>query len=206
MFLLSNLQEKSQQFCFIFASSSFQLQLFRFQFILLKKFQQTIGVITHYVSKTSLRVNVSCVLKCSRANVPCAYSHANVPRVLKCSSTNMPCVLTCSRANVPCALRCSRVNVSCVLTCSPANVAYMLTCLRAHMSSFLVCLCTHVSTCLLSSHVYVPTCLESLAPHWLALLRDPLPTCPVCLVSSFDASFSSFTAIVVGVVHTAGKV
>ena len=112
--------------------------------------------------------------------------------------------LVCLSAHVQMCL--ALTHMPTCLACLSAQVLYMLTCLRAHMSSFLVCLCTHVSTCLLSSHVYVPTCLESLAPHWLALLRDPLPTCPVCLVSSFDASFSSFTAIVVGVVHTAGKV
>ena len=108
-------------------------------------------------------------------------SYANVPCVLTWSRENVNCVVTCSYANVSCFLTCPRVNVSWVLTCSDASVPYVLTCLHSNMS-------------------WVP-CLT-----WLTWPHDHLPTSLTCLVSSFDATFPSFTATVAQVEHTAGKV
>ena len=110
-----------------------------------------------------------------------AYVHANVPRGLTCSHAKVHCMLTRSYANM-----------SCVLTC------YVPTCLE----------CLHVSLvnmpCVLSfSRVEMPW-----IPYftWFVWPRDHLTTLLACLLSSFDVTFFSFTAIVVELVHNVGKV
>ena len=134
--------------------------------------------------KYSLLNREPCVSKiCSRANVPCT---------LECWRADVPVCFACSRANMPCMLLCSGGSKLCLFTCSRANVPCVLTSLRAN--------------CLVCSRVYVTTCLACLQPQVTTWLRDHLPTCFASLVKSFDATFFTFTAIVVKVVHTVGKV
>ena len=89
------------------------------------------------------------------------------------------CMLTCSRACMLCmhsCLRAIRVNIPCVLMYLRVSVACEFTCSRANIP-------------------WVP-CFTRLAwPH------DHLPTCFGSLVSSFDATFFSLTAIVLEVVQ-----
>ena len=120
-----------------------------------------------------------------------------VPFVLKtCSCANMPCVLTCSRTK---CLACLHAYMPTYLACSCAYVPTRLVYLRACVSSMLTCLCANVSCVLTRSRANVPwvPCLI-----WLALPCDHLLTCFVSSVSSFDVTFCSFTAIVVGAVNT----
>ena len=106
-----------------------------------------------------------------------------------------------------------------VLMCQRALHAYVLTCqraLRAHVPTCFKCLhvsCVNMSCVLMYSRVNVVcdlTCLRANMP-WVSYLtglewpRDHLPTCFTSSVSSFWAAFFSFTAIVVEVVHTVGK-
>ena len=134
--------------------------------------------------KYSLLNREPCVSKiCSRANVPCT---------LECWRAHVPVCFACSRANMSCMLLCSGGSKLCLFTCSRANVPYVLTSSRAN--------------CLVCSRVYVTTCLACLQPQVTTWLRDHLPTCFASLVKSFDATFFTFTAIVVKVVHTVGKV
>ena len=85
-------------------------------------------------------------------------------------------VKTCSSASV---LTCSGPNAPCLFTCQ--SVLYALTCSRAIM-------------------LWVPCLIRFAWP------RDQLPTCFASSVSSFDAPFFSFSAIVVEAVHAVGKV
>ena len=98
----------------------------------------------------------------------------------------VPCVLTCSRANVPFLFTWSRDNVSCVLTCSRALRNYVPTCLA--------CLSAQMQR----AYVLTYERASSSLPH--------LPAFLAWLVSSFDATFFSFFAIVIEVVHTDGKI
>ena len=108
---------------------------------LIEIFRRTLSCYFIKSTKMTKPLMKSCVLTCSRVNMPCVFtcSRTNVPCVLRCSRTNVPCVyvltcqlalrayvLTCLRANVPCLLMCSRSNVLCVLTCSRVNVPCVL--------------------------------------------------------------------------------
>ena len=123
-----------------------------------------------------------------------------VPFVLKtCSHDNMPCVLTCPPAMRAYVLTYQRALRAYMLTCQRvlrAHVPTRLAYLRACVSSVLTCLCANVSCVLTRSLTWVPCLIR------LALPCDHLPTCFVSSVSSFDVTFCSFTAIVIGVVHT----
>ena len=133
---------------------------------------------------------MSCVLKtCSHANVPC---------VLTCSRTSVSCLLMCLRANVPCMLTCSRANVPCALTCSHANVLCVLLCSHVYMPCVLMYsrIIVDGESTRSRSNIFWVSCLKR-----LALPCDHVPTCFVFSVSSFDATFFSFNAIAVEVVH-----
>ena len=106
-------------------------------------------------------------------------------------------VLTCQRALPYYVLMCKRVFRTHVITCQHALRANVLTC-----SAPLSCLPTHVSTRFASLRTHVPTCLESLASYGLP---DHLISLAY-LASRCDATFFSFTVIVIEIVHTVGKV
>ena len=74
--------------------------------------------------------------------------------------------------------------------------------LRAHVPTCLACLRAVVSTCHARSRDHMPACLESLASHGLRYL---VTTCQHALSPRYVVSMP-FTAIVVEVVHTVGKV
>ena len=132
----------------------------------------------------------------------------------------LPCVLeTCSRANVPCVLTC----LACLRACQRASRAYMLTCQGALHAYEVICqhvLCAHmlhanvpwVLTCLTCQYVlraFVFTCRDALNPllHMVCVTAwSHLTILLACLLSSFDVTFFSFTAIVVELVHNVGKV
>ena len=124
-------------------------------------------------------------------------------------------------------LACLRAYVPTCFVCLCAHVSTCLACLRAHVSTCLACSCAHVPTCFKCLHVSCVnmscvlmysrvnvvcdlTCLRANMP-WVSYLtglewpHDHLPTCFTSSVSSFWAAFFSFTAIVVEVVHTVGK-
>ena len=124
---------------------------------------------------------------------------------------SVPCVITCLRALRAQVLKCQRVMRVCMLMCQRALRALVLTYQRAlsafvpHVSTYVVCLYTHMSTWLGSTRSFanmpgVP-CFT-----WFSLPRYHLPTCFAFSVTSFDATFFSFTVIVAEVVHTVGKV
>ena len=125
-------------------------------------------------------------LECLRAHVPTClmYLRAQVLTYLSCLGAHILTCLAWLRANLLCvlsSLRALRVNMSRVLIYSRVNVVCKLTCSRATMP-------------------WVP-CLTLLA--WP---RNHLPSCFAFLVSGFDTTFFSFTAIGVEAVHTVGKV
>ena len=128
---------------------------------------------------------VPCVLKKRCVVLTClACLRAPVPTCFAWLHANVLTCFACTRAHMPICLEClrsSRVNMPCVLMYSRAIVACDLTCSHANMP-------------------WVP-CFTRLARPC-----NHLPTCFVSSVCSFNATFFSFTAIVVEVVHTAGKV
>ena len=124
------------------------------------------------------RTSVSCLLMCLRANVSC---------VLTCSRANVLCMLTCWRANVPCTLTCSHANVLCVLLCSHVYMPCVLMYSRINVDG---------ESTRSGSNIFWVSCLKR-----LALPCDHVPTCFVFSVSSFDATFFSFNAIVAEIVH-----
>ena len=138
-----------------------------------------------------LRTSIACSTCQKLAHVPTclAYLRANVPCVFICQCVLLAYVLTCQHAFRGYVLKCQRslssyvpqVNRPCALIYSRVKVVWELMCSRANMS-------------------WVP-CLTGLA--WT---HDILPKCFASSVSSFDATFFSFTAIVVEVVHTVGQV
>ena len=133
-----------------------------------------------YVKPAKLRaLRSKNVLTCQHA------LRAYVSTCHACLRANVSTCLTCLHAYVPTCLACSRAYV-------PTRLAY----LRACVSSVLTCLCANVSCVLTRSLTWVPCLIR------LALPCDHLPTCFVSSVSSFDVTFCSFTAIVIGVVHT----
>ena len=150
-------------------------------------------------------------------NLEAAKLHAlRAKNVLKCQRVLRADVITC----LACLLAHVSTCLPCVFTCSRVNVVCMLT--RSHDLS------AHVPMCRACSRAYVPKCLECLRVSsvntpcvltylcvnmvwvsyltWLLWPHYHLPTCLACLVSSFDPNFFSFTAIVIEVVHTVGKV
>ena len=109
-------------------------------------------------------------------------------------------VLTYQRVLHAYVLTCKHILHAYVLTWQPVSSTYV-----PHVSTCLASLCTYVSTCLVSSRAPVPTCFESLVSY---ALRHHVINCQYnmpCLLRIFDATFFSFTAIVVEAVHTAGK-
>ena len=121
-----------------------------------------------------------------------------------------------------CVLTCQHVFRTYVLTCHPrlhALRTYVLTCqhvLRAYVLMRQRVLrvlgsCTfraYLSTCLAYLSAQMPTCL---CAYMLTCKRassslSHLPVLLAWLVSSFDATFFSFFAIVIEVVHSDGKV
>ena len=123
---------------------------------------------------------------------------AHVPTCLAWLRAHVSWVLMWQRALRANVLMCQRVFCAYVFTCKRALHAYVLTCFACshpHVSTCLACLYTH-----LSNMPWVP------CPPQLAWPRDHLSTCFAASISSFDATFSSFIAIAVDVVHTVGKV
>ena len=119
-----------------------------------------------------------------------AYSCAIMPCVLR---TYVETCLECLRAHVPTCLACLRTHVpkclrTYVFTCQHALRAYVLTYQRGLRTDVLMC--QHI----LGSFLHT-VCVTMWSP----------PTCFASSVSSFDATFSSFTAIVIKVVHAVGK-
>ena len=124
---------------------------------------------------------------------------------------DVPTCLACLRANVPCVFTCQCVLLAYVLTCQHAFRGYVFKCRRS-LSSYvprvnrpcaLIYSRVKVACELMCSRAnmsWVP-CLTGLA--WT---YDILPKCFASSVSSFDATFFRFTAIVVEVVHTVGQV
>ena len=162
------------------------------------------------------------VLMCQRV------LHANEPCVPTCSRAHVATYLACLCAHGSTCLACLRAHGS---TCLACLSAYLATCpgfLRAHVLTCFTCSRTHVATCLeclrpsrvnmsyvlMYSRVNVAcevTCSRTIMPRVpclkrLAWPRDHLPACLDSSVSTSDATFSSFTAIVVEVVHSNGKV
>ena len=121
-------------------------------------------------------------------------------KVRKVLRANVPCMLTrpvCLRANMPRTPACPPANAPRTLPPPHANVPGPLTCpTRQHTPR------AHTPPCTLirqrDLRVHMPTCPEPLASHGL---RDHLPTYFVSSVSSFDAFFLKFTAIVIEIVH-----
>ena len=126
-----------------------------------------------------------------------AYLRAYVPACLACLRAHVSCILTCSRTLRAYALPYQCALHALMLTCQCGLGAYVL-----HVSTCLACLCTHVSTWFASSRATMPyaSCLTRLA--WP---RDHQPRCLASSVSSFDATFFSFAAILVELVHTVGN-
>ena len=113
---------------------------------------------------------------------------------------------------------CSCTNVPCLLTCFAywhANILTCFACLCVHMSTCFSCLGAHMPTCLACSCADVPTFIECLrtlqvnvaflSHSQVVCARHHLPTCFASSVSSFNATFFSFTTIAVEVVHTVNK-
>ena len=130
-----------------------------------------------------------------------------MPKCFACSRANAPCVLTSQRALRADVLTYQLISShflrSCVLTCSRVKVLYMLSCSCVNIPYLLIYSRVNVACGLTCSRVNMPwvPCLTRLP--WS---REHLPTYLTSSVSSFDAIFFSFTAIVVKVVHTVGKV
>ena len=145
-------------------------------------------ILLNYVlrAKTCSRNNVPCVLTyqgalCAHLATCLACLRVKVPTCFACLHDHLPAWLACSCGIALCVLSSSRVNMFCVLMYSRVNVASELTSSSTNM------LC-------------IP-CLTLLA--WP---RDHLSTCCASSVSSFNATFFSFAAIVVEVVNIVGKV
>ena len=90
-----------------------------------------------------------------------------------------------------------------MLTCQRPLRAYVLTCkrvLRAYALTCLACLLVNVPCVLKCSHANVLTCKRASSS------LSHLPAFLALLVSDFDATFFSFFAIVIEVVHSDGEV
>ena len=134
------------------------------------------------------------VIKCESAILH-ALSIKNVLMFQRVWRTLRGYVLTC--------LACLDAHMARYLACLNAHVATCLTCLtcqhtlRAYVLTFQRCMQAKGLTC---QHDWVP-CLKRLARP-----RDHLQTWLASSVSSFDAIFFGFTAIVVEIVHIVGKI
>ena len=120
-----------------------------------------------------------------------------------------------SRANMSCILTCLRVYVSCVVTFQRVFRAYLLMCqhdlrvleltcqrtLSAYVPRLLIYSCSNVSCELTFLRANVPWVLYLIRLVWT---RVQLPNMFAFVVSSFDISFFSSTAILVKVVYIAG--
>ena len=101
---------------------------------------------------------------------------------------------------LPCVLMCQFTLSAYVLTCQLVLRAYVLTCQGALRAYVLTCQHGLRVTCSCANMTWVP-CLTCLVWH-----HDHLPISFASSVSTFDATFFSFTAILVEVVHNIGKV
>ena len=163
------------------------------------------------ISIPLLHDHVITYLACLRVHVQTCLAclSAHVPTCLACLSAHVPTYLACLRAHVPTCLLCLHAyDPMClawyVLTCQRTLHPCVLTCQRvSHVNTTCVLTRVKVACELICSHTNMPwvSCLTLL--EWP---RDHRPACFACLVSSFDAAFSSFIVITVEVVHTVGEV
>ena len=129
----------------------------------------------------------------------CAF-RAHVPTCLACLCAHVPTCLACLRAHVPCVLTCLRANVPYVFTCQRALRTYVLTCFA--------CLLVNVPCMLKCSNANMLMCLSAnvLTCKRTTSSLSHLPVFLAWLVSSFDATFFSFFAIIIEAVHSDGKI
>ena len=133
------------------------------------------------------------VLACQRA------LHAYV---ITCQLVLRALLLTCYCTLGAYVFMCSRANVLSVLLCSRGNMPWVLTCLawqHALHASILTCQRGFRPVVLTWQHCLIPL------PHTVCMTTRS-PTCFASSLSDFDAIFSNFTAIVVEVVRTFGRV
>ena len=122
-----------------------------------------------------------------------------------------------AKLRVPCVLkRCTPVNVPSVLTCQRARVQTCLAWLRVQVPTYFARLSAYVLTCQQALRAFILTRQLGVLVHvlkgqhalspWFMLPRDHMLTCFNSSVSSFDATFFSFTSIVVETWHTVCKI
>ena len=154
-------------------------------------------------------------LACLRAHMPachcalCAY----MPLCLVCLCAHVPMGLHCLRAHAPMCLAYLCAHMPTCPVCICTHVLMYFLCSHAQVPTHLEWLCAtrvNMICVLMYSHVVVACKLmwSFTNMSWVPCLTqlmwpcDHLPTCFVSSVSHFDATFFSFTAIVVEVVDT----